>query len=122
MRLPGKSVPEKKQFFIPRKIGAYGVAKLLESKGVIRGAKEFYLLGFLKHSLHRLQAGEYAFSTLDRPEQVLSKIVNGEVVIYVVTLPEGSTLRDIAGIVARDGLAGFSEIIGAGRNADSPGL
>ncbi|MGC8491637.1 MAG: endolytic transglycosylase MltG [Syntrophobacteraceae bacterium] len=117
LRLPAKPVAEKRQFFIPRKTGAYAVAKLLESKGVIRNANEFYLLGFLKHSLRRLQAGEYAFSTLDRPEQVLEKIVNGKVVIYVVTLPEGSTLRDIAAIVARDGLAKSRAITGAGENA-----
>lgn len=117
LRLPAKPVAEKKQFFIPRKTGAYAVARLLESKGVIREAYEFYLLGFLKHSLRRLQAGEYAFSTLDRPGQVLDKIVNGKVVIYVVTLPEGSTLQDVAAIVARDRLAGFAQIIEAGTNA-----
>jgi UPF0755 protein len=117
LRLPAKPVPEKKQFFIPRKTGAFGVARLLESKGVIRNSSEFYLLGFLKHSLYRLQAGEYAFSTLDRPEQVLEKIVDGKVVIYVITLPEGSTLQDIAGIVAKQGLAHFSQIIGAAKNA-----
>ncbi len=117
LRLPGRPVPEKKQFFIPRKMGAYGVARLLEAKGVIRNAPEFYLLGLFKHSLNRLQAGDYAFSTLDLPEQVLDKIVNGKVVIYVVTLPEGSTMQDVAGIVAKGGLAGFGQIIEAGRNS-----
>ncbi|MCL5405941.1 MAG: endolytic transglycosylase MltG [Deltaproteobacteria bacterium] len=117
LRLPAKPVPEKKQFFIPRKTSGYGVARLLASKGVIRDAPEFYLLCLLKHSLGRLQAGEYAFSTLDRPEQILEKIVEGKVVIYVITVPAGSTLRQVAAIVARDDLAGYSQIIAAGRNA-----
>ena len=117
LSLPAKPVPEKKQFFIPRKTGAYGIARLLQSKGVIRDASRFYLLALLKHSIHRLQAGEYAFSTLDLPEGVLEKIANGKVVVYVLTLPEGSTLQDVAGIVDRARLAGFGEIIQAGRSA-----
>ncbi|MDR3570420.1 MAG: endolytic transglycosylase MltG [Syntrophobacteraceae bacterium] len=117
LSLPAKPFPEKKRFFIPQRTGAYGIARLLQSKGVIRDASEFYLLCLLKHSNDRLEAGEYAFSTLERPEEILSKIVGGKVVIYVVTLPEGSTLAEVAGIVARAHLAGFSEIIEAGRSA-----
>ncbi|MDR3555679.1 MAG: endolytic transglycosylase MltG [Syntrophobacteraceae bacterium] len=115
LRLPAKPFAEKKQFFIPRNTGAYAVARLLESRGVIRNANEFYLLGLLTHSLHRLQAGEYAFSTLEGPGQVLEKIAKGQVVLYVITLPEGSTLRDLAATVAKAGLAGSNEILGAGR-------
>ncbi len=116
LHLPAKSLPEKKQFFIPRKTGAFQVARLLQFEGVVRNASEFYLLGLLKHSLHRLQAGEYAFSTLESPEEVLEKIVNGKVVIYSITLPEGSTVRDVAAIVAKDGLTGSGQIIEAARN------
>lgn len=113
LHLPANPVPEKRQFFISRGTGGLEVAKLLQAQGVIRNSYEFYLLALMKHATHRLQAGEYAFSTLDLPEQVLDKIVDGKVVIYVVTIPEGSTLRDIAAIVARDHLAKSSEIIAA---------
>ncbi len=111
LRLPAKYVSEKRQFFIPPKTGALGVARLLESEGVIRDAREFYLLGWWKNSLHRLQAGEYAFSTLWGPEQVLDQIVNGRVVIHVVTLPEGSTVWDVAKILDEKDLAPQSEIM-----------
>jgi len=111
LHLPAKSVLEKKQFFIPPKTGAYGVAKLLESQEVVRDARAFYLLGWLKNSLHHMQAGEYAFSTLDSPEQVLDQIINGRVVIHTVTLPEGSTLWDVARIVEQKELAPQNEII-----------
>ncbi|MGC9195882.1 MAG: endolytic transglycosylase MltG [Syntrophobacteraceae bacterium] len=113
LHLPAQPVPEKRQFFIARGTDGLTVARFLQSQGVIRNGYEFYLLALLKHATHRFQAGEYAFSTLDLPQQVLDKIVNGKVVIYVVTLPEGSTLRDIAAIVARDRLAKSSEIVAA---------
>jgi UPF0755 protein len=110
LRLPAKPFAEKKQFLVP-KTSAYGVARLLESQGVIRDARAFYLLGWLKNSLHRMRAGEYAFSTLYTPEQVLDQIVNGRVVIHTVTLPEGSTLWDVARILNQRELAPESEII-----------
>jgi UPF0755 protein len=121
LRLPAKPVLEKKQFFIPPKTGAYGVARLLESEGVIRDARAFYLLGWLKNSLNRLQAGEYAFSTLCGPEEVLDRIVNGRVVIHIVTLPEGSTLWDVARILDQKDLAPQAEIIEIAGNAEFAG-
>jgi UPF0755 protein len=116
LRLPAKPVLEKKQFFIPPKTSAYGVAKLLESQGVIRDARAFYLLGWLKNSLHHMQAGEYAFSTFDSPEEVLDQIINGRVVIHTVTLPEGSTVWEVARILEQKDLAPQSEIIEIAEN------
>jgi UPF0755 protein len=110
LRLPAKPFAEKKQFLVP-KTSAYGVARLLESQGVIRDARAFYILGWLKNSLHRMRTGEYAFSTLYTPEQVLDQIVNGRVVIHIITLPEGSTLWDVARILDQKELAPHNEII-----------
>jgi len=118
LRLPAKPALDKKQFFIPPKTSAYEVARLLESEGVIRDAAAFYLLGWLKNSLHRMQAGEYAFSTLSTPEQVLDNIVNGRVVIHTVTLPEGSTVWDVARIIDQKDLAPQAEIIGIAGSAE----
>ncbi len=118
LHLPAKPAVETKQFFIPPKTGALGVARLLESQGVVRDARAFYALGWLRNSLHRFQAGEYAFSTLWTPEQVLDQIVNGRVVIHTATLPEGSTLWDIARILEQKDLAQGSEIIELAKSAE----
>ncbi len=115
---PAKPFFEKKQFFIPPQTSAYRVAGLLKSQGVIRDASAFYLLGWLQHSLSRMQAGEYAFSTLCTPEQILDQIVNGRVVIHIATLPEGSTLWDVAKIIDQVELAPQSEIIGLAGNTE----
>ncbi len=118
LRLPAKPVFEKRQFFIPPKTSSFGVAKLLQSQEVIRDARAFYLLAWLKNSLSRMQAGEYAFSTLMTPEQVLDQIINGRVVIHTATLPEGSTLWDVARILDHKELAPENEIIELARNAE----
>ncbi len=122
---PAKPFFEKKQFFIPPQTSAYKVAGLLRSQEVIRDAPAFYLLGWLKHSLGRMQAGEYAFSTLCTPDQVLDQIVNGRVVIHIATLPEGSTMWDVAKVLDQMELAPQSEIIelaGSAEFARSLGL
>lgn len=118
LRLPGKSAFEKKQFFIPQKTGAYGVARLLESQEVIRDARAFYLLCWMKKSLHRLQAGEYAFSTVFTPEQVLDHIISGRVVIHTATLPEGCTIWDVARIFKQRDLAAEDELLELAKSAE----
>jgi UPF0755 protein len=65
-----------------------------------------------------MQAGEYAFSTLLTPEQVLDRIVNGRVVIHIVTVPEGSTLWDVARILDQKELAPQNEIIDLAGSAE----
>jgi UPF0755 protein len=98
LHLPAKPAFETRQFFIPPKTGSLTVARLLESEEVVRDARKFYLLCWFRNALHRLKAGEYAFSTMLTPDQVLDQIVNGRVVVHSATLPEGSTLWDIARI------------------------
>ncbi len=118
LRTPAKSAFETKQFFIPPKTGALGVARLLESREVVRNAYEFYALALIKDALPHLQAGEYAFSTLSTPEQVLDAIVKGRVVIHTVTLPEGSTMWDVARILDQKELVSAADFLAAASDAD----
>jgi len=111
LHLPAKPAFETRQFFIPPKTGSFAVARLLESQEVIRDARGFYLLCWFRKSLHRLKAGEFAFSTMLTPDQVLEQIVNGKVVFHSATLPEGSTLWDIAKIFDQKELASADEIL-----------
>lgn len=61
----------------------------------------------------KLQAGEYAFSSFSTPGQVLDQIVSGRVAVQRVTVPEGSTVRDIARILKEKGLASDEIILSA---------
>lgn len=119
LRLPAMPVSESRQFFIPPRTGAFAVAGILHAQGIVRDARCFYMLAWLKNSTHRLQAGEYAFSTLFTPEQVLDQIANGRVVIHTATLPEGSTIWDVARIFEQKELVPSAEFV---QNAMDPKL
>jgi len=83
---------------------ALSIGKLLEIQGVITDAHQFFLWSWLRKSSHKLQAGEYAFPSSFTPVEVFDQLINGRVVEHRVTFPEGSTLRDVAKILAGSGL------------------
>ena len=87
------------------------IARLLESEGVISDGRLFRLLSLLKQSGHKLRAGEYGFSSLATPEEILHQIVTGRGIIHRITLPEGSNVYDVARILEQSGLASGKEII-----------
>ena len=98
---------------IPPRTGSLGVAGLLEQNGVVRDARKFLVLAWLRDAEGRLQAGEYVFRPMMTPDQVLDQIVHGRVVIYTATLPEGVTIRDAARIVEQTGLLSARELASA---------
>ncbi len=57
-----------------------------------------------------LKAGEYRFEGPKTTEEVLRTLVEGRVVTYRVTIPEGLTADEIFGLVVRDGLATKAEL------------
>jgi UPF0755 protein len=96
---------------------SYTIAKLLEIKGVISDAHQFYLLCRLRKSSHRLQAGEYEFAAHPTPVQVLDQLVGGRVMEHRVTIPEGATIYDVARIIGKSGLASENAILNLSKDA-----
>jgi peptidoglycan lytic transglycosylase G len=74
------------------------VARLLNERGVLKYRVPFlfrYTIGRPKNSL---KAGEYTFDRPLTPAQVYRKLVEGEVHLYTVVIPEGSDRFDMARI------------------------
>ena len=71
------------------------MADALAAAGVVRGAWEFKFIRILRPNA-RLQAGEYRFSEAASVGTVFDRIVRGDVFYYEVTVPEGSTIFDVA--------------------------
>ncbi|MFP5212922.1 MAG: endolytic transglycosylase MltG, partial [Acidobacteriota bacterium] len=90
---------EERVVMISPGLRADSIARLLKERGVISDARSFYLLCRLLGLGERLKAGEYAFSPLATPRQILDQIVEGHVLFHRVTIPEGSTVRDVAAIL-----------------------
>lgn len=82
------------------------ILRQLEAEGVIRNADLARL--WLVHGLGDppLQAGEYRFTGTAGTDEVLAKLIEGDVVTHPVTLVEGLTLEETAAELAA---AGFGD-------------
>lgn len=70
------------------------IASLLSRKGIIKNKVSFFLLAKMKGD--NLQAGEYELKPSMKKEEILNKIIKGEVFAWKVTIPEGYTASQIA--------------------------
>jgi UPF0755 protein len=89
----------------------------LTKSHIIKHPFKFKIVARLKGYDKRLQAGEYQLSASMSPIQILQKMVNGEVKLYRLTVPEGLNLYQIADLVDKVGLATKSSFIAAATNA-----
>jgi UPF0755 protein len=72
------------------------VARDLEARGLIRNAVAFKLLARYRKLDGAVQVGEYELSAAFAPAEILTRIVEGRVVVYEVVIPEGLTAARIA--------------------------
>ena len=84
---------------IPKGTGLNKTAALLVENGVIDDARWFMLYARLHGLSDKLKAGEYVFSGSISLEIVAQKLVDGEVVVRSLTIPEGKALVEILKIV-----------------------
>jgi UPF0755 protein len=94
--------------------GASGgkVAEVLHESGVIRSAPLFRALLRVTGSAGRLQAGEYRFSGPMGPLGVRRLLVQGNIVLHQITVPEGLRLDQTFALFVSRGLGtldGFQE-------------
>jgi UPF0755 protein len=86
---------------IDRGMSSREIANQLARRGVVRSPWVFLAVRAV-HPRAALQAGEYRFAGGETPWQVFEKIRHGEIFYEEITVPEGSNIFDIAGIL--DGL------------------
>ena len=72
------------------------VARALESRGLIRSPAALKLLARYRQLDGALQVGEYELSAALAPAEILTRIVEGRVVVYEVVIPEGLTAARVA--------------------------
>jgi UPF0755 protein len=87
------------------------LATLLEREHLIASQWGFLLLGRLTWMDRRILAGEDALHAGMRPTEILRELRNGHVVLYPVTIPEGYTVAQIAGLLEQKGLADKAEFL-----------
>lgn len=91
--------------------GARAVAAQLAKEGVVTDANLFYWYARARGVAGRMKAGEYQFPAAPTPNLVLDILLQGKVVVYRVTIPEGASLKDVARLVAATDLADADEFV-----------
>lgn len=87
------------QVMVPRGAGLNQTAALLEKGGVVDDARWFMLYARLYGMAGRLKAGEYQFEGNVSIATIADKLVNGDVIVRSLTIPEGKALVEIKKIV-----------------------
>ena len=96
--LPYKGETESKVIEIERGVHVKAIAKKLEREKIIKNSTAF-LIGYKIFFKNKsLKAGEYLFYFPVSCHQVLSKLIKGEILLHLITIPEGLTIEEIAEI------------------------
>lgn len=83
---------------------AANVAQALADLGLVKHPLLFRALVFHRGAGRSLQAGEYVFDGSPSLDDIVDKLVAGDVARYEVTFPEGKTYEEMAAIAAARGV------------------
>lgn len=109
--------PEEKLVEVPPGASPRAVVRLLSRAGVLSDDRTAWLyVRWIRRDRHPFKAGQYGFAGALRPDEVLDRIVKGEVKLYRFTVPEGLRIEEIAEIVERSGLAKADELVRLARD------
>lgn len=89
------------------------IAQLLHEHGLIKHPLVFRMTVRFRDLDGRLQAGQYALGPGLSLEEIVNKLVAGDVATYAVTVPEGLTVAQTIALLAEAGVAGREELAAA---------
>ncbi len=96
--------------------GPRAIAAALQQAGVISDSDRFIThVRFFRRGAH-MKAGEYEFDGPVTPDDVIGKLVKGEVKLYRFTVPEGLRIDEIAPIVGASGLCDGGDFLTLSRD------
>jgi len=97
---PGPDEPRIVQ--VPEGATLRGIGDLLREKGVIRSSTAFVFLGRVMGAERRLRAGQFTVIPKSTPGRIVRLLVEGPIDPNEITIPEGLTLWEAAGILERE--------------------
>ncbi len=112
------SVKEDVVVAIPVGSGLSGISSKLLESGVIVNDKLFILFVIKEGWQDDLKAGEYKFEKGLTMSDVANKIVQGDVQLDKVIIPEGLTVKEIARLLDQKGIVPESEFINETQNKE----
>ena len=115
---PAMTNAEDRLIAIPAGQSFHVTTEALAAANIINSPYKFKLVARLKGYDKKLQAGEYELSANMSPAKILQKMVNGDVRLYRLTIPEGLNLRQISELVDDAGLASRNRFVAAATSAE----
>ncbi len=80
------------------------IAKELEQQHLIRSSWSLRIIARIQSKDTSIKAGEYQLSAAMSAEQILDKMVNGEMVLHRVTIKEGARVSEIGPLLEQSGI------------------
>jgi UPF0755 protein len=102
----------------PKGTNTIAMARSLADSGVISNSWKFLAARAL-HPRRALQAGEYRFAKPASVSEVYERIARGDVFYYVLTVPEGENMFDIAAAAEKLKLFSAQDFLRAARDVSS---
>jgi len=87
------------------------VANQLQQSGVISDARRFTLVARWRKATGQIHAGEYLFAGSAKPDDILARLVAGDIRKFQVTIPEGFNLKEIAARLEKTDIASAEEFL-----------
>lgn len=87
------------------------VATQLQEAGVISDKERFKLLARWRKAAGQIHVGEYLFENPATPDDVLKRLVAGDIRKFQVTIPEGFNLQEIAARLEKTGIGTAEEFL-----------
>jgi len=84
--------------------GVLDIGRELHALGLVHHPEVFRLYVLSRGETGRLRAGEYSLEGTMSVEQIVDKLVRGDVVRHTVTFPEGTSLDEMARLAAAKGI------------------
>lgn len=101
---PGPQVPFPVTVLIPQGVPLRTSVTTLVSEGVLVNGWALVWWARLTGADRRIKSGEYEFTEPISPLELLRRLVEGESLRFMVTIPEGKTVKEVAALLAAKGL------------------
>jgi UPF0755 protein len=93
-----------------------GVAQRLSESGLLRHPTLFVLAARVKGLDQRIKAGQYLLDSSMTPSEILQMLAQGSTAVQGITVPEGSTARQIGHLLQAEGITGEAALLEACRD------
>ncbi|MFN8058920.1 MAG: endolytic transglycosylase MltG [Vicinamibacterales bacterium] len=102
---------------IPSGSSVAAVARHLAQAGIVHDPWLFRLAVWRRQADHSVQAGEYRFDKALTVEEVLLRLVKGDVYLRPLTIREGLTIREMAEVFEQRGFGAAADFVAAAADA-----